>query len=258
MNNTRALFLSGIIAFGMPVMASASDFKSLIQEIDEMEMPDTIPYSFLMTVKMDNIKGKDEIETTIGQYRFTPSAEPGARVSIVGDGWEDMPKEMRQELQKSNLETSEAEFAEEFWCTGDQKTHRILTSDEASVIREDAGEAVVALSPDAIADILTNPNEDREERTMPKKIRKRMLAELTFSKPDLRLKQSRFWLSKPTTVKLIAKMHNMDFQETCALAPNGLPYVQENKTIIAGKAMGKSFGATVTLTVSDLQPVQEP
>lgn len=252
----RTLLFCAALTATFPGFAVASDFKTLIQEqLDSSATPpQSIPFSYLVTINIDSKEGKDEAENFKGQYRFDPSAEPGNRIKLIGQTWDDIPKDMRKELEKNNLETTPEKFAKDFWCMGDRDTLDILASDDVTILREDSEEAVISLSPEAISHFMSDDTEGKKERKMPKKIRKRMRAEMTFSKPDLIMTQSRIWLSEPTTVKIVAKMKEMDFQEKCAVAPNGLPYLSESRTIIAGKAMGKSFGANVNVFVSDLQP----
>ncbi len=238
----------------IPGIASASDFKSLVKAKAQSAaaVPETVPYSYLVTIAVDSQEGKDDSEQFTGQYRLNPAATPGERVTIIDGSWDDYPKDMRKELEEANFEYSQAQHAEDFWCVGDQEMLEMMASDAVTVLREDAREAVVSLTPDAIAYFMDD--DDDGERDMPKKIRKRMLAELTFSKPSLLLTQSKIWLSKPTTVKIVAKMKEMNFEQRCSPAPNGLPYVSENNVKVSGKAMGSHFGATVNVTLSDLQP----
>lgn len=236
-----------------PALAQASDFKSLAAERAQnasQKVPDAIPYTYLVTIEMTG--NKDEGENYQGQYRFNPAAAPGERVDLMGASWDDIPKGMRKELEKANQESTMDDFTDEFWCIPDQESYEILASDDVTVLSESETEAVVALGPKGIAHYLSDDGEG--ERKMPKKIRKRMLSEITFSKSNMQMTDSHIWLSEPTTVKIVAKMKEMDFEQACDIAPNGLPYFSQVNTKIAGKAMGTSFGAIINVTVSDLQP----
>lgn len=237
-----------------PGLAQASDFKTLALDranAADLEIaPDTVPYSYLVDIELINDRKPEENFT--GQYRVNPAAEPGARITIIDATWDDYPNGMRKELEKINDERTEAEFATEFWCQGDKEEFEILASDEVTVLRESATEAVVSLGPDAVALFIGGDEEGARE--MPGKILKRMDSEVTFSKPDLRLTDSHIWLTRPTTVKIVAKMKEMEFETGCSVAPNGLSYVSHNNTKVSGKAMGKSFGAIINVRLSDLQP----
>ncbi len=257
MKPVRPIAFIAAFVLCLPVHAAADDFKSLVQEQlrAPMQLSASVPYSYLVTIDVDSREGKNKSESFYGQYRFNPAAAAGERVSLIDLTWDEVPKDMRKELEKDNVEGSEADFAEDFWCTNDQKDLEVMASDSVTVIREDETEAVVSLGPDAIAYFLADDSE-KEGRGLPKKIRKRMLSELTFSKPDLYLTHSRVWLSKPTTLKIVAKMKEMDFKMGCALAPNGLPFVSQSNTVIVGKALGTGFQARVDISISDLQPVK--
>jgi len=251
MSYARTLLLfAGLM--GLPGLANAVDFKTLVQDRAEAgieAVPDTIPYSYLVDIEYIN-ENKPEDSFT-GQYRVNPSAKSGERIMLMGANWEDSPKGIRKQLEQDNQKKTEAEFSEDFWCQGDQETFDILVSDEVTILRENAAEAVVTLGPDALAHFIGDDGEDRE---MPGKILKRMDSEVTFSKPDLRLTSSHIWLTRPTTVKIVAKMKEMDFNTGCSVAPNGLSYVSHYHTKVSGKAVGKSFGAIINLKLSDLQP----
>lgn len=256
MSLIRSILLGSVLLAGSSNLAFASDFKTLVQERAEAgnvtAMPDAIPYSFLVSVDVINDDKEDPSKSFNGQYRFNPEAAPGDRVTLIGLEWDDLPKDMRKDLEETNLEQSSGVFADEFWCNAEQETFDILASDDVTVISETETEAVLSLGPRGIAHFLDN--DDEGERSMPKKIRKRMLSEVTVSKPDLQIQKSRIWLSEPTTVKIIAKMKTMDFAMGCSLTPDGLPYYSENNASVSGKAMGKEFGATIKMTITDLQP----
>lgn len=248
----KLLILGGAI-LGTSGLSVADDFKSLVQDRINggvEAVPDTVPYSYLVDIEL--INAHKEEENFSGQYRVNPAAEPGERITIIGASWDDFPKGMRAELEKVNQERTQADFAEEFWCQGEPETFEFLASDDVTVLRETETEAVVSLAGDAVAHFLGDDGEG--ERKMPGKILKRMDSELTFSKPELRLLNSHIWLTRPTTVKIVAKMKEMDFNTRCSIAPNGLSHFSYSNTKVSGKAIGKSFGATIIVKMSDLQP----
>ncbi len=232
--------------------ALADDFKSLIQDKIDAKSSlaiETVPYSYRVDIEVINAEKPDE--NFKGQYRVNPAAEPGQRVNLIDATWDDYPEGMRKELEKINQDRTEAEFAEEFWCELDQDELALLASDEVTVLRETETKAVVSLSPKGVSMFIGDDDGDRD---MPKKMLKRMDSEVTFSKPDLRLTHSHIWLSKPTTVKIVAKMKEMDFDTGCSVAPNGLSYLSHHNTKVSGKALGKSFSAVINVRLSDLQP----
>ena len=263
MTITRSLLLSASLVLTPIGAAQANDFKTLIQAQSQSSVvqttPQDVPYSYLVTIEMDSVENNDveeeeeETESFRGQYRFNPAAAPGERVTIVNGKWDDYPKDMRKELDKVNNDHTIADFVDEFWCVNDADIYSVLRSDLVSVLREDESEVVISLNPDAIAKIMA-VEEGEGERQMPKKIRKRMLGELTLAKPGLTVKHSRFWLSRPTTLKIVAKMKEMNFEQSCSIAPNGLPFVSQNNTRVSGKAMGSAFGMDLKVSLSDLQP----
>ncbi len=236
--------------------ASATDFKTLVQQqVDAgpSPAPKTIPYTYMVSIDLDGRSGKDGDKDFQGAYRFDPTAAPGERTQLLGMDWEDFPKDMRKDMERADNSETPAQFAEDFWCVTDAADLAVMASDSVTVLRETESEAVVSLSPDAIGHFLGGDSGDGE-RSMPKKIKKRMAAELTFSKPDLILKTSHIWLTEPTSVKIVAKMKAMDFKIQCDIAPNGLPYFSGSETSVDGKALGKSFQAQVNMTISDLRP----
>ncbi len=252
MTFSRFIFFTACV-LSLPAGALASDFKTLAQEqaasAEANMAPHTIPYSYRVDIEVINAEKPDENFT--GAYRVNAAAEPGKRVTLIGASWEDYPKGMREELEKINQERPEAEFAEEFWCELDPDEIDILASDNVTVLRETETEAVLSLGPTGVSRFIGDDDGDRD---MPKKMLKRMNSEVTFSKPDLRLVRSHIWLSKPTTVKIVAKIKEMDFDTGCSVAPNGLSYVSHHNTKASGKALGKSFGAVINVKLSDLQP----
>jgi len=246
-------FIPGLIVLGSS-FANASDFKSLVEaQLDApIKTADPAAYSYVISIDIDSREGSDEAEIIDVQYRYNPAAQAGERVALMGTSWEDLPKDMRRELQKSN---NAAEPDDDLWCLNSREDLEVMASDDVTVIREDENEAVVSLSPDGVAQFLADDDEDG--RDMPKKIRKRMLSELTFSKPDLYLTNSRIWLSEPTSVKIIAKMKEMEFLSQCAPGPNGMPHVTTANSYVKGKALGTAFEARVNISISDLRPAAE-
>ncbi len=259
MTRTRSLFIYVAMICVPSSMAHAEDFTALVQKHEAAqtlvnEAPKTIPYSYLVTYDLKSQEG-DDVEEYYGQYRMNPLAVPGQRITFIEGTLDDLPDDMREEVERLNMEASPEELAEDFWCESDKEMRDALKTDSVTLVSEDENEAVLSLGPDIISKIMSD-NDGEDERKMPKKIRKRMLAEVTLSKPELHLKHSRIWLSRPTTVKVVAKMKEMNFEQSCSLAPNGFPYMSENTTRIAGKALGSKFNADVKITISDLQPTR--
>jgi hypothetical protein len=69
------------------------------------------------------------------------------------------------------------------------------------------------------------------------------------------VQQVRFTLTKPTRVKLVAKIERFDSSTTYRLQPDGVPVPTEQKSVTGGSLMGKSGTIDTTLTYSDFRRV---
>jgi len=242
--------------------AKAEDIRTLIDrrvesQADQSAPPAMVPYSYLVTVEHNSLEGDTATRFT-AQYRVNPQAEPGNRLTFTGSGLADLPEEFQSEITKFDKEKPAEDIAEDFWCSG--KSGAAITDQEnfapegLDIVRENDQEAVIALDTLKIKEIMQSDDDD----DMPKKLLKRLAAEVTVTKPDLAMTHMRIWLTKPTTIKLIAKLKEMEIRQSCAVAPNGFYYVVSNNSRVRAKALGKSMQADTIITISDLQPLDQP
>jgi len=260
MNRFLLIALIGASIGFSATSAKAADIKTLIHQKQDSGdkgplAPTDIPYSYVVTADIKSGEGKD---TTgfVAKYRVNPKAAPGSRLTFIGEPLETFPKDFQKQMNQFDTEAVEADLAEEFWCadSADDADDLDLSPEDITVIREDEHEAVIAISNEALNSMMKMDTGDGEE-DMPKKIRKRLASELTLSKPDLTLRHMKVWLTRPTTIKIVAKMKEMNIEQSCSLAPNGIPYVTTRKMRVRGKAIGSSFMEDAVITVSDLRPL---
>ena len=239
--------------------AYAKDIKTLIAERQASGetgplSPNDIPYTYVVTADIKSGEGDDR-DAYVAKYQVNPKAAPGARLTFIDAPLETFPEDFQTQMNKMDMEATEADIAKEFWCADseDEADDPDMTPEDMTVIREDAREGVIAISNDILRNMMNM--DDGDGGDMPKKVMKRLTAELTLSKPDLNLRNMKVWLTRPTTIKIVAKLKNMNIEQSCDLAPNGIPYVTVRKMRVSGKAFGKSFNEDAMITVSDLQPL---
>lgn len=236
------------------VSAEAADIRTLIEQKQNsvgntVLVPTDIPYTYVVTANIRSGEG-DDIDGFTAQYQVNPKAAPGSRLTFIGDALETFPQDFQDAMARLEMEQTEAEMAEEFWCTDNEEADDVLP-DDFTIIREDDREAVIALGNDNLKSMLDMDGGDG----MPKKILKRLSAVLTVSKPDLTMRHMKVWLTKPTTIKIIAKIKEMNIEQSCEIAPNGISYVISKKMRMKGKALGTRFSENAVITVSDLKPL---
>ena len=251
------IFLAVPIIIGLAGTAQAEDFRSLLDarysaESNMPAAPADIPYAYTVTV--EQVSEDDEDENFSSRYKFDPSAAPGERVTMIDGEIDDLPKGVRKGLERINNDADMAELAEGFWCVPDPEIIAVVANDpDTQITSQDEETVELSIGPKSVKAMMALEN-DEEDRGLPKKVAKRMTGRVVMSKADYQLKSSHLWLTEPTTVKLVAKMKEMDFKTECDLAPNGVPYFSKRKTIVAGKAVGSSFRADIRVSVSDLTP----
>ena len=80
----------------------------------------------------------------------------------------------------------------------------------------------------------------------------RLDGEFTFSKPAGDLKEFKIWMTRPMTVKIIAKIQHMEVSQTCSLAPNGFNYTDSMSMNAQFKALGQTIAQKMDVRISDL------
>ena len=122
-----------------------------------------------------------------------------------------------------NPENSAEDLAEEFWCeSGDNELFDgdDVSVDDFTVISETESEAVIRPNLALMAEIMMDKDDDEDmsksERKMMAKMMERLDGEFVLSKPDARLKYLKIWLTRPLTMKVIAKLKEMEITQSCA------------------------------------------
>ena len=260
------------LALCLPLIAApaqAEDIMSILARKAEMPVklaPQTIPYSYTLTVDIKAREGKDLSE---GQavLRIDPTQPAGSRAKIISisdadnEALEDFLKEVE------DPENTMEKQADSFWC-GDTGLNSDTESDDdvpditsdpsvLTVISEDETEAVLRPDMPKLAQLLmqSDENADKNGRKMAKKLMKRIEGEFTLAKPSGEMKGFSVRMTRPMTMMLVAKLKEMDVEQTCALAPNGHYHTSTMKMNVQGKALGSRFGQNLDMKVSDLTPL---
>lgn len=259
-NISSALALGIISAATLAPMAQAANIKTLIQQKKDGKIstplaPKNIPYTYIVSTDAKTGEG-DNVVSYTAKYQVNPSAAPGSRLTFLGAPLETFPKDFREEMERLNTEATETEMAEEFWCASSEEdkddSENDLEPEGITVIREDEIEAVISIHNDGLRKVMQMESGDGD---MPKKVMKRLAMELTLAKPDLTMRNMKVWLTRPTTIKIVAKLKEMNIEQSCSIAANGIPYVSERKMKVSGKALGTSFMEDMVISVTDLQPL---
>ena len=256
------------LALCLPLIATsaqAEDIMSILARKAEMPVrltPQTIPYSYTLTVDIKAREGKDLSE---GQavFRIDPTQPAGSRAKTISIS--DADNEALQDFLKEieDPDNTMPKQAEGFWC-GDSEAEteddaQTLASDPSvlSVIFEDETEAVLRPDMPKLAQLLmqSNDNADKNGRKMMKKLLKRIEGEFTLAKPSGEMKGFSVRMTRPMTMMIVAKLKEMDVTQTCALAPNGHYHTSTMKMNVAGKAMGSRFGQNLDMKISELTPL---
>jgi len=246
--------------YGASASAQSLDVVSLIKARQLAEqngtlppaaiIPDTVPYIYVVT----NETTSEEYGTVVFSYEMNPMAAPGARINLLTGTMEGLSKDSRKELERYNDEMSTAEIAEEFWCDDNDEEEAFDEDFDVSkltVISENEASAHVSFGGELLAELLDDDND------MPKKIRKNLAVDAELSKPDLKMLNMQMRLTKPVTLKIVAKIKEMEIGMSCKYAPNGLLYFHQKIARVRGKALGSSFSENIILTVSELQPIEK-
>lgn len=225
-------------------------------------IPETVPYSYVVTLGIesdedkagDDDLGAEERGAVSVRYRMNPMAAPGSRVTLLTGAMEDYSKDIREQIERYNSKMSAAEIAEGFWCEDNEAGPFDSEIDVSAitVISETEDQAHLSIGK-GLASALMDSDDG-----MPKKLLKRLAIEAVVSKPDLTIRSMHVKLTKPVTLKIVAKIKEMDMRQSCEAAPNGLLYVNRKTARVAGKALGIRFRENMSETITDLRPVDAP
>ena len=227
----------------------------------EQPMPPALnPYNYTVDFEVSGKEGEEVQAPFTAKLLIDPSAEPEARATIVSVSREEYPGEFKEFLNEiRNPENSAEDLAEEFWCeSGDNELFDgdDDSVDDFTVISETESEAVIRPNLALMAEIMMDNDDDEDmsksERKMMAKMMERLDGEFVLSKPDARLKYLKIWLTRPLTMKVIAKLKEMEITQSCALAPNGFTYTNNVTMKVKAKALGVGMEQNMDIKISGL------
>lgn len=243
----------------------AEDLMTLLErqpDTVQPSPPDINPYNYILDFSLEGKEGKDSEPPFKAKILINPAAEGESRVTVISassENYHDDFEEMVAEIRDPEKTTKE--LSEDFWCDlgNDNETplqDRAELAEAFTVLRESETEAVLRPNLQKIADFMMEGEDEldmsKSERKIMDKMMKRMDGEFTISKPALHLKHFKIWLTKPMTVKIIAKIKKMELEQSCALAPNGFNYVETLSMNMEAKALGINAAQKTNIRVSAL------
>lgn len=251
------------LSLGLPLLstaAQAEDIMSILArkaDTPSRVAPETIPYSYTLTLDVKEREGKDVSE---GQavLRIDPTQPPGSRAQIItasdveSDALQNFLKEIEDE------DNTLAKQASGFWCGSSNPEPRSDFDPKSFIVlSEDKTQAVLKPDVEKLAELLMDADEngDKEDRKMMERLMKRIEGEVTLAKPSADMTGFKVRMTRPMTMMLVAKLKEMNVEQSCALAPNGHYHLSHLKMNVAGKALGSRFGQEIDMTVSELTPL---
>lgn len=257
-------FLSLIaMSLSLPLLsttAQAEDILSILSskaDAPHRAAPETIPYSYTLTLDVKEREGKNVSE---GQavLRIDPTQPPGSRAQIITAS--NVESEALQNFFKEieDKDNTMAKQASGFWCgSSDPKPQSDFDPNNFIVLSEDNNQAVLKPDVEKLAELLMDADEngDKDDRKMMKRLMKRIEGEVTLAKPSAEMMGFKVRMTRPMTMMLVAKLKEMDVEQSCTLAPNGHYHLSHLKMNVAGKALGSRFGQEIDMTVSELTPL---
>lgn len=248
-----------ITMLALPSTAYAEDILSIMKRRSESSRPtppDTNPYNYTIDITMSGQEGDDVSPPFTAKMRINPAADPEHRATIIftsSPEYSDDFKEMLKEIRNPELDS--VKFSEDFWCESANDDDE-FSEDDFSVISQTQTEAVIRPNLQHMAELMMDSEADEDmsksERKMMKKMMERLDGEFIVSKPDGNLKQFKIWLTRPMTVKVIAKIKKMQVEQNCAMAPNGFNYVDRFSMNVRLKALGINVVKKMDIKVSEL------
>ncbi len=252
-----ALFTAALI---VSPIAQAQDILSILQSRAEMPRtpaPDTIPYSYTMSVILAEIEG-DETRNGEAVLRIDPTQPAGSRATIVSSEAPDSKALTNFIKQIEDPEMDMAEIADGFWC-GSIDDDADFDVADFTVVSETDTEAVLQPNSGKLSELLMQSESEEEaskqERKMRKKLFDRIDGQITVSKPDVGTKAYSVNMTRSMTIMVVAKIKKMEVSQLCELAPNGHRYGSKMQFSIRGKAMGTAFGQDMDIRITDLTPL---
>lgn len=260
----KTFFAPLFVMLALPSSAHAEDIISIMKRKSQMArpVPPAInPYNYTVDITMAGQEGDDISPPFTAKLRINPAAPAQERATIISTSsadYSDDFKEMLEEIR--DPETDSVKFSEDFWCEGMEDDEAIsaddFSEDDFTVISETETEAVIRPNLQRMAELMMDSEADEDmsksERKMMKKMMERLDGEFILSKPAGNLKQFKIWLTRPMTVKVVAKIKEMEVQQSCALAPNGFSYTEAVSMNVRLKALGMNVLQDMDIKVSEL------
>jgi len=263
-----AFNLCGLPCFGSPAMAqdqqSPSSGLQALAELSRIKRPmppDTIPYNYTIVFQINEAGDDPEKEPFTAVLAVSPSLSGEARVTVLSQSSEDKPDALKALLKKmTSPETTQVDLAKEFWCEGKENDllNQEVSIEDFQIVSETETEIVVRPDIEKMAKIMMSSDNfaqaDGDSSKTAKRLLKRLEGEFTISKKDAHLKHFRIWMTRPMSVKLIAKIKEMELTQSCDIAPNGVAYKQATSMHLIVKALGMSVVQNMNINVRDLKP----
>ncbi|WP_298915249.1 hypothetical protein [uncultured Algimonas sp.] len=255
-----ALKLSALAGLAVSSPAQAKGiFDILAQTSEAAQPPDYVPYKHTVDVTVSGSKGDEVHEPLSAKLRIDPSQPPGERVTVLDRSSEargEMEKALREMIEEiEDEDRSPAAQAQSFWCNAGGV---VPSPDDFTLIEERPDLARLRPSPERMVSLFMQTGDrelDGKERSMAKKLSDRLEGEIVFDKPTGRMRSAAFNITRPMTVLLIAKIHDMKMEQGCSVAPNGHAYVSDFSMDVRVKALGQDITNVMELTVGDLEPI---
>jgi len=252
---THLLLLLGLPLFATPALAE--DINSILARRAESPLPDTVAYSYKLTVDIKERYGKMRVEGEI-VLRVDPSQPPGSRSNVLFTNIDDSLY-LAKYLQKfESPEITTSNLAEAFWCgPGDRQSQSYLDPENFTVLSENLTEADLEPKPEKLAALVLKSYGDTFEdgdQAM-KRLADRIEGRINVSKPSGEIKRYSVRIKRPLKTEDGSKLKVMRVKQFCVPAPNGHFRVETYGINIQGRAMDTRFSRKIEMRFSDLTPL---
>jgi len=259
----KTLLAALLLTTSFGSIAQAEDIRSILERQSNVEQaapPSTVPYNYTVDVVMSGREGKEQAGPFTAKLLVDPSAAPEGRVTILSTSSDEYGEEFEAFLKDmQNPDMSAQDLADEFWCeSGKNELFEgdDLSVDDFTVVSETSTEAVIKPNLAFMAEIMMDSDEDEDmsksQRKMMNKMMERLDGEFVLSKPDGRLRRMKVWLTRPLTMKVVAKLKEMEVTKSCAMAPNGFTYTDSMTMRVKAKALGMAVEQNMDIKISGL------
>ena len=261
----KRLFTAFAFTALLSPVAQAEDILSILKQKSKVERPAPPlinPYNYTVDVVMSGSEDKNDSDPFTAKLLVDPSAAPEQRVTIISTSSEDYTEDFEGFLKEiRDTEKSPEDLAKEFWCESDDNDlfdDDDISADVITLVSETDTEVVIKPNLALMAEMMMDADEDEDmsksDRKMMKKMMERLDGEFVLSKADARLQRMKIWLTRPMTVKLVAKLKKMEVTQSCAMAPNGFSYTDSMTMHVKAKALGIGVEQNMDVKISGLTP----